>query len=136
MLSFSSRIGECGDGQGLRGNIQNLSAEFANLATTTWRGGNAYVLPLTAENTTIDLTSARGARSMLPLYGRSTGLITERLETVFPVGPNVRHSLRFLQNWVDENGKRATADVRYGSVNATFSIAFVPDGLTYNLSRF
>ncbi|MFN7964374.1 MAG: hypothetical protein U0V87_01630 [Acidobacteriota bacterium] len=134
LVSTSSRIGECGDG--FRSNPQPLMAEFANLATTSWRGGNAYILPLSGENTSINLTSANGARSLLPLYGQTTGFITERLQTVFPVGPNVRHSLRYLQNWVSENGKTAIADVSYGSVNASFSIAFAPNGINYNLNRF
>ena len=133
LVGMSSRIGECGDNLG---NKQNLMGEFANLAVTTWRGGTAYILPLSSENTTINLTALSGARSVLPLFGSTTGFITERLQTVFPIGPNVRHTLRAAQQFASENGARAIADVNYGSVNASFNIKINAQGLSYNLNRF
>jgi hypothetical protein len=134
LVSNSSRVGECGDG--FRGNLQNLMGEFANLATSSWRGETAYVLPLSGETMSVGLTSRSGAQSALPLFGTTTGILTNKLQLVLPITPNVRHLLSYVQTWTSENGRQALVDVNYGSVSATIDVAFVPAGLNYNLNRF
>lgn len=133
MASVGERVGECGDG--FFADRQDLAAEFANLATTTWRGGTAYVVPMNSSNTTITLTSGANTSTM-PLYGQFTGFITEKLQLIVPMTPNTRHDLRWLSGYVAENGRYANAAFTYGSLNATFNVAFAPNGINYNLNRY
>jgi len=65
LIAYSSRIGECGDGL-FWGKKQDLFAEFSDLVRTTWRGGDAYVIPVDYSNTTVRLTSAGGVTAMAP----------------------------------------------------------------------
>lgn len=130
LVSYGSRYyGECGDV--LARDKQNAAAEFANLATTTWRGGTAYVLPINAETTSISLNGVSA-----PIYGQVTAFITDRLQTVVPMTPNVRHELAWLNSYIAENGNRANMTLSYGSVTANINMAFRADGISNNLNRF
>lgn len=133
LVSYGSRIGECGDG--LWADKQNLAAEFANLATTNWRGGVAYVVPMNASNTTITLTTGSNSTAM-PMFGQTTGFITEKLQFVLPMTANTRHQLRWLSGFVAENGNRASMTFGYGALSATFEMGFAPNGINYNLNRY
>ncbi len=128
LVSYTTRYGECGDKWS---NIQDKAAEFANLATTTWRGGTAYVIPINAETTSVSLNGVT-----MPIYGQFTAFITDKNNTVFPMTPNARHEIAWLSNYVAENGNQANATITFGSVSANFNMAFATDGLTNNLNRF
>ncbi len=135
LVSNSSRVGECGDGL-FNGQKQALMGEFANLATTTWRGGNAYIVPMSADNFSITLFARSGASGSLPIFGQYTAFLNERLQMAIPVTPNARHELRWLQNWVSQNGSRFNATVSYGSLTATVDASALISGLNNNLNRF
>lgn len=134
LVSQSSRVGECGD-RSFWGNRQALMAEFANLATTTWRGGTAYIIPIDASNTTITFTTASSTQSM-PLFGSFNAFMNDRNQVVFPMTPNARHELRWLSDFAAQNGKIANMSVTYGSLNGTFEIGIATNGINYNLNRF
>ena len=129
LVSYTSRyFGECGDKWS---NVQDKAAEFANLATTTWRGGTAYVLPINAETTSVSLNGVSA-----PIYGQFTAFITGRHQTVIPMTPNARHELAWLSNYIAENGNQANVTFTYGSVSANLNVGFVAAGITNNLNRF
>lgn len=129
LMSDASRVGECGDG--FIAHKQDLAAEFANLATTTFRGGTAYIVPMNASNTAITLNG-----TTMPLFGAFNAFITEKLQVVMPMTPNSRHELQWLSGFVAEQGKTANMNFQYGSLNADFQVAFAPNGINYNLNRF
>ena len=128
LVSYTTRYGECGDKWS---NVQDKAAEFANLATTTWRGGTAYVVPVNAETTSVALNGVS-----MPIYGQFTAFITDKNNTVIPMTPNARHEIAWLSNYVAQNGTQANATITFGSVSANFNMAFAADGLTNNLNRF
>jgi hypothetical protein len=135
LVSYSSRIGECGDA-GFRAQEQELAATFADLIEVSFLGKPAYAGTLTAENTSITLRTQDGASAEIPIFGSHPFLVTNKLQTVFPVGPNVRHSLQWLIDRVDQNGSVATATIRHQAIEASFQVKFLDDGLRYNLARF
>lgn len=130
LVSETSRVGECGDAM-FWASKQQFFAEFANLATISWRGGVAYLLPIDSSNTTITLNNVT-----VPLFGSFTAFVNKDFQTVFPMTPNTRQELRWLSSFVDQNGSTATASITYGSLNATVDVAFSQDGLQYNLTRY
>lgn len=130
LVSYTSRIGECGDAM-FMANKQAVYGEFANLATTSWRGGTAYVLPINGTNTSITLNAQQ-----MPIYGQINGFVTDKLQLVIPMTPNTRHELRWLSSFAAENGKRATASITYNSMSAVVDLALSPDGINYNLARY
>ena len=130
LISQSSRLAECGDKLPMA-DKQSVMAEFANLATTTWRGGVAYVLPINAENTAVSLNGVS-----VPLYGQFTTFVTGGMDLVVPATPNLRHELRWLADYVGKNGTQANVTLTYGSVSANLSMAFSANGINYNLNRF
>lgn len=134
MVSYGSRNGECGDHLWQDG--QNLAAEFADLATTTFRGAPAYVVPINASNSSLMLTGEDGITGMLPLYGNFDGIITEDLKTVFSATPNTKLELRWLREWVGAHGARTELEFSYGSISGTIPVAFREEGLAYNATRF
>ncbi|NJN64125.1 MAG: hypothetical protein HC882_04105 [Acidobacteria bacterium] len=135
LLSVGTRIGECGDGA-FWSDKQALMGVFADLDTTSWRGGTAYVLPINAGNTNITLTSAAGISETVPVFGAITGFVTEKLQLAFPMTPNTRHQINYLRGWVAENGQNATMTFDYAGVSANLDLTFVGDGLTHNAGRF
>lgn len=130
LVSYTSRLGECGDA-GFWANKQNFMGEFANLSTTTWRGGNAYVVPMNDQNTAVTLNG-----TSLPIYGQVTGFITDQMQYVVPMTPNMRHELSYVRSWIADNGASASVGITYGALNATFDVHFAPNGINYNLTRF
>ena len=130
LVSQSSRLAECGDKM-LMADKQGVMAEFANLATTTWRGGVAYVLPINAENTSVSLNGVS-----MPIYGQFTTFVTNGMDLVVPATPNLRHELIWLANYVGENGNQANMTLTYGSVSANLQMAFAATGINHNLNRF
>lgn len=134
LVSYSSRLGECGD-RLFFGRGQEMAAEFANLATTTWRGQTAYIVPVNAENTAVTLTTASTSVSM-PIYGQYNGFLNDKMQLAVPMTPNARHQLRWLAGFVAENGSRASASLNYGSLSTSIDLAFAADGINYNMNRF
>ncbi len=130
LVSQTSRLAECGD-RLFAADKQSLMGEFAGLATTTWRGDTAYVLPINADTTSIALDGVA-----FPIYGQITGFVTDRFNLVLPMTPNVRHELAWLTDFVAKNGRQANMTISYGSINANVNVAFAADGLAYNLNRF
>jgi len=136
LLSMSSRYyGECGD-RAFAANKQAVAAEFANLATTSWRGGNAYIIPIDASNTTVTLSSNSGANASLPIYGSFNAFVNDKMQIMLPMTPNMRHELQFLSNWASQNGNQTTMSVTYGSMTGSYNLGLSPGGLNYNLNRF
>lgn len=129
LVSYSSRpMGECGD---RIFDAQGLAGEFANLATTTYRGAPAYVVPFDASNFSVTLNN-----ESMPIFGSYNALLTDRLQMLVPMTPNARHQLAWLSEFASENGNRVDAAISYNSLSATISLALAPNGLNYNLSRF
>lgn len=129
LVSYVSRLGECGD-KIFAADKQDMAAEFANLATTTWRGGTAYVVPMTADNTSITLNN-----TSLPIYGQLTSFVTEKLRLVVPMTPNTRYELSWLGAFA-ANNKVANLTFQYNSLEASFRIGLVPEGFNYNVNRY
>lgn len=129
LVDQGSRLGECGDR--LFSDIQGLSAEFAELPTTTFRGETAYVVPMNAGNTTITLDDTN-----MPLYGQFTSFLTEDLQLVIPMTPNTKLQLGWLANHVNTNGTRANLAITYGSLQGSVDLAIAIDGINHNISRF
>jgi hypothetical protein len=130
LVSNTSRVGECGDALFLA-DKQDLMAEFANFATTSWRGGTAYVVPMHDGNMTVSLNGTQ-----MPLFGQYTGFVTENLNFVLPMTPNARHNLSWLASWIAQNGNQAVANISYGSVGASVDVSFAANGINHNLGRF
>lgn len=135
LVSFSSRLGECGDAR-LRADEQDLAAVVASLAPTTFQNRPAFAGSITPDNTTITLRSPDGVAARLPIYGENPFIITDRLQTVLPVGPQIRHTLQWLLQYVDQNAARATATIQHSAVGATFEVKLLKDGLIGNSARF
>ncbi len=135
LLQESGRVGECGDGLAWAGR-QGLASEFANLATTTWRGTTAYIVPVDSSNTTIALTAGNGATQTVPLFGSFNMFVNEKGQTIVPMTPNTRHELRWLSQFAAQNGNAASASINYGSFSTTVNVGFAKAGLDYNVSRF
>lgn len=133
LVSQTSRLGECGDR--IFRDLQDLGAEFAELPTTSFRGETAYLVPMNAGNTSINLINGDTATSM-PLYGQFTGFLTEKLQFVVPMTPNMKLQLGWLANYSATNGNLATVEITYGSLQGTVDLAIAADGLAYNGSRF
>jgi len=129
LVSYSTRYGECGDA-GWR-NKQSAMAEFASLATTTWRGKTAYLVPIDSATASVLLNGQPA-----PIYGHYNFFITDKLELVLPMTPNGRHQLTWLQNWIAENGPEAEVTFTYGSLVSDYHVKFHEAGIAYNLTRF
>lgn len=132
LVSYGARNMECGD---LFADKQGLAMEFSELATTTWRGGVAYVVPINAGTTSISF-DAGDVSATMPMYGNFTAFITDKFQTVVPITPNARHELRWLQNFVAENGNILSANLNYNSLSATVPLRVRPEGIAANLDRF
>lgn len=130
LLASQSRQGECGD-MGFWQDTQSLAAEFANLATTTFRGDTAYIVPVNASNTNITLDD-----TTVPIYGQFMTFLTNDFNLVAPVTPNARHQLRWMQTYLDQNDARVDASITYGSLSGQTSVALVPEGIAEALKRF
>jgi hypothetical protein len=135
LISYSSRMKECGD-RVFTHDLQGMYGNFANLATTTWRGQTAYIVPIDNSNTSMTLTSNGGLTTAIPLYSAKTAIITDRLQMVYPVNPNDRMNLRWLQSWINDNGSQAVLNVTYGGVNGSARVGFKQGGIVHNLNRF
>lgn len=134
LVSYGARGMECGDAR-LWADTQDLMAEFAQLATTTFRGEAAYVFGLNAANTTITL-STDDVTSNMPLYGQITGFITADLNMVLPMTPNMRHELNWLSQFAAQNGDVVNVAINYGSLSGSLDLRIAADGLNYNMNRF
>jgi hypothetical protein len=124
IASCDSRIGECGSG--IFADKQALAYEFSQLARTTWRGAPAYQLALDDSLTTVRWIDGTGDSSIMPLLGRFNLYLDERLRAAFPVSPNLRYELLWIQRWVAEHGPIARVEITYGSLVAAYRIKVRP----------
>jgi hypothetical protein len=131
LVSYTSRIGECGDRVG-QFNSQAMAAEFANLSSTTWRGETAYVVPMNSSNLSVTLNKT----ASIPVVGNVNGILTEQLQLVVPMTANTRHSLRALADFSAQNGNRVDVNLSYNSLSTNVKAALVPNGIEYNLGRY
>jgi hypothetical protein len=115
---------------------QSLAGMFADLDTTTWNGGEAYLMPVSASNTSITLTSVAGVTETLPIFGSYNGFVTDKLQLAIPMTPNARHQLNHLRGWVAENGDGASLSLDYDGVTADVDVSFRAAGLANNAGRF
>ncbi len=129
LVAQQNRLGECGDGL-FSADVQGLAGEFADLATTTWRGETAYVIPVSAANTSVALDGV-----VVPLYGQFNGFVTDRLQVMIPMTPNARHELKWLSRWIAENGSSATATISWGSLSTDVQVRFAEQGIHHNADR-
>jgi len=127
IVGNESRVGECGDVI----DRQQFAAEFAALPRTTFRGQTAYVLSFNSGNTSVSLND-----TSMPIFGAFNAVMTNDLNIALPMTPNMRHELRWLQNYIAEYGPKATLGVTYGSVTTDFNVSFAAPGIAYNLDRF
>ncbi|GAB4223651.1 MAG: hypothetical protein Kow0062_24220 [Acidobacteriota bacterium] len=134
LVDYESRIGECGDNI-FAGDPQAKARLFANLDTTTWRGGTAYLMPLRPNNFWVTLTDPAGDTTWMPIYGEYNLLLTERLQLVVPVTPNARHQIAWLNGWIAEHGNKARVWMAHKGVQGWIDVTFRPEGLTYNAGR-
>ncbi len=134
MVGYNERLGECGDR--IFSDRQNLAAEFAELATTTFRGETAYIVPINDANSALTLTNADGLAYNVPLYGQHTAFITSKLQLVATMTPNSRFVHEWLRNYAMENGPETRLEISYGSLTGSVDFALVPDGLAHAASRF
>jgi hypothetical protein len=135
LVDQGSRLGECGDSL-FDKNSQDLAAEFANLAVTTFRGEEAYVVPFSAATTSVTLTAQNGVTTTMPILGQVNGIITHDLNLVVPMVPNVRHNMQWLSNFVAQNGDRVGLAIQYGSLSGDADVRIAEEGVNYNLGRF
>jgi hypothetical protein len=135
LVDQGSRLGECGDSL-FEKNSQDMAAEFANLSTTSFRGEEAYVVPFSAANTDITLSAQNDVTTSMPVLGQIDAVLTNDLQLVVPMVPNLRHNMQWLSNFVSQNGDRANLTVQYGSLSGNIDLRFAEEGINYNLSRF
>ncbi|MDQ7005936.1 MAG: hypothetical protein Q9Q40_01750 [Acidobacteriota bacterium] len=134
LVSQDSRLGECGDR--IFADLQGLAGEFADLPVTHFRGEAAYVIPVNSGNTAVSISTPDGVTASVPLYGQFTGFVTERLQIVIPMTPNMKSQLNWARNFVDQNGNLGTVEIQYGSLGGTVNLAVARDGLIHNANRF
>lgn len=130
LLASQSRTGECGD-LGFWQDKQNLAAEFANLATTTFRGETAYIAPVNSSNTTIVIDE-----HIVPIYGNYVTFLTNDFSLVVPVTSNARAQYSWMNNYLANNDARVNASVTYGSLSGQTEVTLVPEGIAEALNRF
>jgi len=118
LVGYSSRIGECGSG--IWADKQAAYYEFSTLSKVTFRGKDYYHLPIDNSIATFAITGADGAQSTMPIFGRFNAYVDDRLRTAFPITPNAKYQLRWLDNWVAGHGSQINMNVTYGSLNTNF----------------
>ncbi len=130
LIAGLSRAGECGDSV-FAGGRQDFAAEFAQLATSTWRGKPAYIVPVSTQTVSLSIGGFD-----VPLYGQSTGLITDSMQMIVPMTPNARHTLRWMSAWAEQHPGPTEATLTYGSFSMSMPIKLRKAGIDYNISRF
>lgn len=120
LLSYDSRIGECGSG--IWADKQNAAYEFSRLEKVDYRGGEYYHLPIDISNSSFALTDGAGQSTTMPVFGRYNVYLDEQLRAIVPVTANARYQLRWLKAWTANHGQRADLDVTYGSLTASFKV--------------
>lgn len=120
LLSQDSRVGECGSG--LWADKQATAYELSALDRVTFRGRDAYQVPVDSSIARFELIDAEGAVVQAPIYGRFTGYLDSDLRMAVPVGPNAKYQMRWLENFVREHGSYFQMRVTYGSVQAEFKM--------------
>jgi hypothetical protein len=98
LVSYTSRIGECGDNI-FAGDPQAKAKLFSELAPTMWRGQQAYHVPVRANNFWMTLTAPDGTTEWAPVYGQFDMLLTDEFQLAIPMGPNARHEIAWLNGW-------------------------------------
>ncbi len=120
LVSYTARNGECGSG--LWTDRQAAAFEFSQLEKTNFRGHEYYSLPIDNSVASFSLTGGDGAQGVMPVFGRFNGYIDSKLRTAFPMTPNAKFQLRWLDNWVNAHGNNIDVDATYGSLTANFKL--------------
>ncbi len=121
MVTFNSRIGECGSG--LWADKQGLAYEFGQLERATFRGEEYYHLPIDNSIASFALTGADGSQTVMPVFGRFNGYIDEKLRLALPVTPNAKFQLRWLDSYVQAHGNDIDMNVTYGALTSSFRVS-------------
>ena len=115
LVSYTSRIGECGSG--IWADEQGAMYEFSQLEKVNFRGKSWYHVPL---DSTVAAFSVNG--SDMPIYGRFNMYMNDKFQVAFPVTPNARYQLNAIDRVVQRDGHSLDIDMTYGSLNARFSV--------------
>lgn len=120
LVSYSSRLGECGSG--IMSDRQGAALEFSNLERVNFRGKDYYHLPIDSSVASFSVTGQDGATSPMPIFGRFNGYVDESLRLAIPVTPNAKYQLRWVGNWVANHGSYMNVDMTYGALTSNFRI--------------
>lgn len=120
LVSYTSRIGECGSG--LWADKQNLALEFGQLDKTMFRNQSVYYVPFDSSIAQFSITGEDGAQTVMPIYGRFNTYVDEKLRMMVPMTPNMKYQMRWLNSWVVNHGHFVDVTLTYGSLNANFKL--------------
>jgi hypothetical protein len=120
LVSYTSRIGECGSG--VWSDKQGAALEFSTLERVNFRGNEYYHLPIDSSVASFSVRGQDGATAPMPIFGRFNGYIDEQLRMAIPVTPNAKYQLRWLGNWVNNHGSYLDMDLTYGALTANFKV--------------
>lgn len=115
LVSLGSRIGECGSG--VWADKQGTALEFSLLDLTTFRGQQVYSLPINGSNATVTIGDDN-----MPLFGSYQTYLDQKLRLIVEMTPNARYQLRWLNNWIEQNGSFMDVDLTYGALSANFKL--------------
>jgi hypothetical protein len=121
LVSYGSRIGECGSGFWAE-DKQGTAFELSILEQVEWRGATWYHLPVDSSLMSVEMTDMNGNSTMMPIFGRYNGYFDEYLRLAIPVTPNARYQMRWLNQWLANHGNFASIDITYGSVTANYEV--------------
>lgn len=120
LVSYSSRIGECGSG--IWADKQGAAYEFSNLNVVTFRGKNFYHLPIDSSVASFAVRGQDGAQQTMPIFGRFNAYVDNSFRTAVPITPNAKYQLNWLSNWVAAHGHSLDVNLTYGSLNSNFKV--------------
>lgn len=133
--AYTVRIGECGD-VWFGDKTQAFAEFFANLSATTWRGEEAYHVPVDAGRASLTITDVNGVATAMPIFGQHDVIITKDLTYIVPMKPNMRHQMSWLRGWAEQHGTRARIAIEYGGLRHESEVVIRTEGLLYNEGRF
>lgn len=120
LYTFPLRLGECGSG--IWADKQGAAYEFGQLERVNFRGNEYYHLPIDNSIASFAVTGEDGIQTVMPVFGRFNGYIDEHLRLTFPVTPNAKFQLRWLDSFVKTHGSYIDVDATYGALTANFKI--------------
>jgi hypothetical protein len=121
MVTFASRVGECGSGAWA--DKQGLAYEFGQLEQATFRGRDYYHLPIDNSIASFALGGADGSQTVMPIFGRFNGYLDDKLRLALPVSPNAKLQLKWLDSYVKTHGNTIDMNVTYGALSSNFKVS-------------